>query len=59
MLVLTAAAGERIFIGEHVTITVLRAGSRIKLGINAPRDVLVDREEVRKRRELSSSVDGR
>jgi len=47
MLVLTRRAGESVMIGDDVTITVLEArGDVIRLGIQAPRDVQVHREEV-------------
>ena len=52
MLILTRKAGETIRIGEEVTITVLEVkGTQIRLGIAAPRDVTVDREEVAKRKQ--------
>ncbi|GLY03272.1 MULTISPECIES: carbon storage regulator CsrA [Actinoplanes] len=47
MLVLTRRAGESVMIGDEVVITVLEArGDVIRLGIEAPRDVQVHREEV-------------
>ena len=47
MLVLTRRAGESVMIGNDVIITVLEArGDVIRLGIQAPRDVQVHREEV-------------
>ncbi len=47
MLVLTRRSGESVMIGDDVTITVLEArGDVIRLGIEAPRDVQVHREEV-------------
>jgi carbon storage regulator len=47
MLVLTRRAGESVMIGDDVVITVLEArGDVIRLGIEAPRDVQVHREEV-------------
>ncbi|MEV6852111.1 carbon storage regulator CsrA [Actinoplanes sp. NPDC051411] len=47
MLVLTRRAGESVMIGDNVIITVLEArGDVIRLGIQAPRDVQVHREEV-------------
>lgn len=53
MLVLTRRAGESVMIGNDVIITVLEArGDVIRLGIQAPRDVQVHREEVY--RELQS-----
>jgi carbon storage regulator len=47
MLVLTRRAGESVMIGDHVIITVLEArGDVVRLGIEAPREVQVHREEV-------------
>ena len=47
MLVLTRRAGESVMIGDDVVITVLEArGDVIRLGIQAPRDVRVHREEI-------------
>lgn len=48
MLVLSRKTGESVVVpGCHVTITVVQlAGSRVRLGIDAPRDVAVHREEV-------------
>ncbi|GGN79297.1 carbon storage regulator [Actinoplanes lobatus] len=47
MLVLTRRAGESVMIGDDVVVTVLEArGDVIRLGIQAPRDVQVHREEV-------------
>jgi carbon storage regulator len=47
MLVLTRRVNERIVIGDDVTVTVLEVrGDQVRLGIEAPRDVKVFREEV-------------
>jgi carbon storage regulator len=47
MLVLTRRANQSIVIGADVTVTVLEIrGDQIRLGITAPRDVTVHREEV-------------
>lgn len=47
MLVLTRRAGESIVIGNDVTVTVLEVrGDQIRIGIDAPRDVQIHREEV-------------
>ena len=49
MLVLTRRAGESVMIGDTIVITVLEArGDVIRIGIQAPRDVQVHREEVYK-----------
>jgi len=50
MLVLSRKLDERILIGDDVEITVIEIkGDRVRLGISAPADVPVDREEIRKR----------
>ena len=53
MLVLARRQGEEICIGKDVIITVLQTDrGRVRLGIEAPKDVPVDREEVRERMKL-------
>lgn len=52
MLVLSRKKGEKIVIGEGVTVTVLQVkGGLVRLGVEAPDGVTVDREEVSKRRQ--------
>jgi carbon storage regulator len=47
MLVLSRRVGERIQIGEGIVVTVLRShGNSIRLGVEAPADVPIDREEI-------------
>jgi carbon storage regulator len=47
LLVLTRKAGEKIIIGDNVTVTVLGAkGKQVLLGIEAPLEIEVHREEV-------------
>lgn len=51
MLVLTRHSSEQIIIGETVVVTVVAIeGNKVRLGIQAPRDVRVDRKEVHDRR---------
>ena len=50
MLILTRRAGETLMVGDDVTVTVLGVkGGQVKIGINAPREVGVHREEIYKR----------
>lgn len=47
MLILTRRVGETLMIGDEVTVTVLGVkGNQVRLGVNAPRDVAVHREEI-------------
>jgi len=47
MLILTRRVGETLMIGEEVTVTVLGVkGNQVRIGVNAPRDVAVHREEI-------------
>lgn len=50
MLVLTRKTDERIMIGDEITITVVRIGTdQVRIGIDAPRDVVIRREELAER----------
>ena len=50
MLVLTRKIGEKIVVGNRIVVEVLKAkGGRLRLGIEAPREVCVYREEIRDR----------
>jgi carbon storage regulator len=50
MLLLTRRPGEKLIINENVTVTVLSVkGNQIRIGIEAPRDVKVHREEIYQR----------
>jgi carbon storage regulator len=50
MLILTRRIGESLMIGSDVSVTVLGVrGSQVRVGVNAPRDVAVHREEIYKR----------
>jgi len=51
MLVLSRRESERIKVGDSIVVTVVRvAGDRVRLGIDAPADVLVLREELAPRK---------
>ena len=47
MLILTRRVGESLMVGDDITITVLGVkGNQVRIGVNAPRDVAVHREEI-------------
>ena len=47
MLILTRKTGESLLVGDDVEITVLSVrGSQVKLGVNAPKDIAVHRQEI-------------
>lgn len=63
MLILTRRVQEALMIGDDVTVTVLSVkGNQVRLGINAPREVEVHREEIYHRvknaQKNNSEVDG-
>ncbi|EAW29597.1 carbon storage regulator [marine gamma proteobacterium HTCC2143] len=50
MLILTRRVGETLMVGEEVTVTVLEVkGSQVRIGINAPKEISVHREEIYQR----------
>lgn len=50
MLVLTRKIGESIVIGDSISVTVLMIqGDKVRIGVDAPKDVLVNRQEVQDR----------
>jgi carbon storage regulator len=57
MLILIRRAGEAVRIGDDIELTVMAvSGSQVRIGINAPRDIPVDRKEIaeRKRRDAEA-----
>ena len=47
MLILTRSVGETLMVGDDVTVTVLGVkGNQVRIGINAPKEVAVHREEI-------------
>jgi carbon storage regulator len=50
MLILTRKVGETVVIGDNVTVAIIGVkGNQIRIGINAPKDVTVHREEIYER----------
>lgn len=58
MLILTRRVGETVMIGDDVTVTVLGVkGNQVRIGVNAPREVAVHREEIFERIKREESGD--
>jgi len=50
MLVMSRKEGETIFVGDDIKVVIVRAGSdKVRIGIDAPKEVPVDRQEIRER----------
>ena len=59
MLILTRRVGETLMIGDDVAVTVLGVkGNQVRIGVKAPRDVSVHREEIYDRIRGDEGVDG-
>lgn len=52
MLVLTRKPGEKVFVGDKIVITVIESDrGRTRIGIEAPKEIPIEREEVRARKD--------
>lgn len=59
MLILTRRVGETLMIGDDVSVTVLGVkGNQVRVGVNAPKDVSVHREEIYMRIQSEKDDDG-
>ena len=60
MLILTRRVGETVMIGNDVTVTVLGVkGNQVRIGVNAPKDIAVHREEIYERIKREEDQDSR
>lgn len=56
MLILTRRVGETLRIGDNVEVTVMAVnGAQVRIGIKAPKDVVVDRLEIAERKALEKA----
>ncbi|WP_028471318.1 carbon storage regulator CsrA [Neptunomonas japonica] len=60
MLILTRRVGETLMVGDEVTVTVLGTkGNQVRIGVNAPKDVAVHREEIYERIQAEKNTESK